>query len=139
MTLGLAAALVLALSGAAYAADFGGIQRTVQIWFHGEQTDAVMTIRSDEYTVDFTDKDGNAHQRVGGGVAFHKDGTERPHASALLTPQKAPAPFNEPLPVKRTVKKYKISQPAACRLLAAFYAVRHNWYFSIGVSTPRFR
>ena len=56
MILGLAAAHVLALSGAAYAADFGGIQRTVQIWFHGEQTDAVMTIHPDEYTVDFTDK-----------------------------------------------------------------------------------
>ena len=93
MILGLAAALVLALSGAAYAADFGGIQRTVQLWFHGEQTDAVMTIHPDEYTVDFTDKDGNAHQRGGGGVAFHKGGTERPHASVLLTPQKAPAPF----------------------------------------------
>lgn len=78
VTLGLAAALVLALSGAAYASDFGGIQRTVQIWFHGEQTDAVMMIHPGEYTVDFTDKDGNAHQMGGGGVALHKDGTERP-------------------------------------------------------------
>ena len=78
VTLGLAAALVLALGSVAYAADFGGIQRTVQLWVHGDQTDAVMTINPGEYTIHYTDKDGNEHQIGGGGVAFNEDGTERP-------------------------------------------------------------
>ncbi len=43
-TIGLAAALVLALGSVAYASDLGGIQRTVQLWIKGDQTDAVMTI-----------------------------------------------------------------------------------------------
>ena len=44
VTIGLAAALVLALGSVAYASDLGGIQRTVQLWIKGDQTDAVMTI-----------------------------------------------------------------------------------------------
>ena len=39
-TIGLAAALVLALGSVAYASDLGGIQRTVQLWLNGEMTDA---------------------------------------------------------------------------------------------------
>ena len=78
VTLGLAAALVLALGGVAYAEDFGGIQRTVQLWIHGDQTDAVMTIHPGEYTIHFTGQDGSEHQIGGGGVAFNQDGTERP-------------------------------------------------------------
>ena len=35
-TIGLAAALVLALGSVAYASDLGGIQRTVQLWLNGE-------------------------------------------------------------------------------------------------------
>ena len=46
----------------------------------------------------------------------------------------------EPLPVKRTVKKYKTFPASSlCVLLAAFYAARYNSCFSMGVSTPRFR
>ena len=40
----LAAALLLATGSAAYAADLGSIQRRVQLWLHGDQTDAVMTV-----------------------------------------------------------------------------------------------
>lgn len=76
--LALAAALVLALAGLAYAADLGGIQRTVQLWIHGNQTDAVMTVEPGHYTLDYTDENGNAQQRGGGGVAIAEDGTERP-------------------------------------------------------------
>lgn len=78
VALALAAALVLALGSAAYAADLGGIQRTVQLWLHGDQTDAVMTITPGKYTINYTDEDGNEHQIGGGGVAFNEDGTERP-------------------------------------------------------------
>ena len=43
-TIGLAAALMLALGSVAYASDLGGIQRTVQLWLNGEMTDATLTV-----------------------------------------------------------------------------------------------
>ena len=46
---------------------------------------------------------------------------------------------SEPHPVKRTVKKYKISLVSSRALLAAFYAARQSVCFSIGVRTPRLR
>ena len=76
-TIGLAAALVLALGSVAYASDLGGIQRTVQLWIKGDQTDAVMTIDQGHYTIDYTEKDGTEHEMGGGGVAIEDDGTER--------------------------------------------------------------
>ena len=72
-----AAALVLALAGIAYAADVGGIRRTVQIWLHGDQTNAVLDIRGAEYTLTYTDGQGRTQERGGGGVAFEADGSER--------------------------------------------------------------
>ena len=77
-TIGLAAALVLALGSVAYASDLGGIQRTVQLWIKGDQTDAVMTIDQGRYTIDYTDKDGTEREMGGGGIAIEDDGTERP-------------------------------------------------------------
>ena len=76
-TIGLAAALVLALGSVAYASDLGGIQRTVQLWLKGDQTDAVMTIDQGRYTIDYTDEDGTKHEMGGGGIAIEDDGTER--------------------------------------------------------------
>ena len=70
--------MVLGLSAVAYAADVGGIQRTIQLWFQGEQTDAVLEIREGEYTLGFEDAAGNTHEIQGGGVAFEPDGQERP-------------------------------------------------------------
>ena len=78
----LAAALLLATGSAAYAADLGSIQRRVQLWLHGDQTDAVMTVEPGHYTLEYTDENGETQQRGGGGVAFEPDGTERP-----LTPE----------------------------------------------------
>lgn len=49
-TIGLAAALVLALGSVAYASDLGGIQRTVQLWLNGEMTDATLTVNEGSYT-----------------------------------------------------------------------------------------
>lgn len=71
-------AAVLVLSTVAYAADIGGIQRTIQLWFRGEQTDAVLEIREGEYTLGFEDAAGNTHEIQGGGVAIELDGQERP-------------------------------------------------------------
>ena len=43
------AAIVLAIgiSTAGYAANIGGIQRTIQLWIHGDQTSAVLDINDD--------------------------------------------------------------------------------------------
>ena len=74
-TIGLAAALVLALGSVAYASDLGGIQRTVQLWLNGEMTDATLTVNEGSYTLRYPDKDGTEHERGGGGIAIEDDGT----------------------------------------------------------------
>ena len=73
-----AVALTLAMATAAYAADVGGIKRTVQVWLHGELTNATLDIRGDEYTLDYTDSQGQAQERGGGGIVIGPDGSERP-------------------------------------------------------------
>lgn len=74
-----AAALMLTFgSGAtAYAMDLGGIQRTVQVWIHGEQTNAIFTVENGAYTLDYVDESGKEVHQGGGGVAFDADGSER--------------------------------------------------------------
>lgn len=80
-TIGLAAALVLALGSVAYASDLGGIQRTVQLWLNGEMTDATLTVKNGHYTVNYTDSEGNERERSGGGrrlrAGWHGAGTDR--------------------------------------------------------------
>lgn len=68
---------IFALSAVAYAADVGGIQRTIQIWLHGELTDAVFHVENGSYTLDVPNGDGTTSHRAGGGVAYD-NGTERP-------------------------------------------------------------
>lgn len=70
--------LVTGLATVAYAKDIGGIQRKIQIWINGDQTDAVLDIRGSEYSVTYQDADGQSHAFGGGGVAFNADGSERP-------------------------------------------------------------
>ena len=73
-----AAMIIVVGSGSvAYAMDLGGIQRIVQIWIHGEQTDATFMVDEGEYTLEYKDKDGNTVQQNGGGIALEEDGTER--------------------------------------------------------------
>lgn len=63
----------------AYAMDVGGIQRRVQLWINGDQTDATIQLDGNGgYIIHFIDKDGEEQQQSGGGVAFDPDGTERP-------------------------------------------------------------
>ncbi|MEI3190773.1 MAG: hypothetical protein V8S36_00520 [Lachnospiraceae bacterium] len=62
---------------AAYAMNVGGIQRTIQIWIHGDQTDAQFVVEDGSYTLDYEDENGEAVHRGGGGVAIEDDGTER--------------------------------------------------------------
>lgn len=79
-----AAAVVACLAvvggaGTAYAANIGGIQRTVQIWLHGDQTSAMLEIEEDgSYTLHYPDEDGEPREQGGGGIAYEPDGTQRP-------------------------------------------------------------
>ena len=73
-----AAMIIIVGSGSvAYAMNLGGIQRIVQIWIHGEQTNATFTVNEGQYTLEYKDKDGNTVQQNGGGIALEEDGTER--------------------------------------------------------------
>ena len=69
--------LVVGTGSVAYAMDLGGIQRIIQVWIHGEQTNAIFTIENGTYTLDYTNENGEEVHRGGGGVAFNEDGSER--------------------------------------------------------------
>lgn len=72
--------LVLASgSGIAYAADLGGIQRTIQLWIDGDRTNATFEYNSDgTYNISIPSEDSETEEFGGGGVALEADGTERP-------------------------------------------------------------
>ena len=75
-----AAGILLAVmvgGSTAYAANVGGIQRAIQIWLHGDQTEAVLTVDETAGTYTITDKNGTMIEG-GGGVAVSADGKERP-------------------------------------------------------------
>ena len=74
----LAGAMMVGLASAAYAADLGGIQRSVQIWIDGDKTDAVLDMQGSGYTVTYQTEDGVSHQMGGGGVAIDENGNEHP-------------------------------------------------------------
>lgn len=72
-------------SGIAYAADVGGIQRTIQFWIYGDQTSATFEYNADgTYTISIPSENGEAEERGGGGVAIEEDGTERPLTESEL-------------------------------------------------------
>lgn len=73
----IACVVILGSGTAAYAMNVGGIQRTIQIWIHGDQIDAQFVVEDGSYTLDYEDENGEAVHRGGGGVAIEDDGTER--------------------------------------------------------------
>lgn len=77
-----AVAVCLAFAGGgsiAYAADIGGVQRTIQLWVHGDQTDANIVYNANgSYDLWLEGDDGTREELHGGGVAIEDDGTERP-------------------------------------------------------------
>jgi len=74
-----AALLIAAMATVAYAADVGGIQRTIRYWLHGEPSTALLTIKDEgNYTVTYKDENGETVTRGGGGVALDIFGRERP-------------------------------------------------------------
>lgn len=75
----LTAFILVGGTGTVYAANVGGIQRTIQLWIHGDQTDATLAVKEDgSYNLNYSDENGNTVEQGGGGVAFDADGTERP-------------------------------------------------------------
>ena len=74
----IAGCIILGGTGTTYAANVGGIQRTVQIWLHGDQTQAILDVSNDgTYTMEYYNEDGTLHQTGGGGVSIDADGTQR--------------------------------------------------------------
>ncbi len=70
--------ILVAGSGTVYAANLGGIQRTIQLWIHGDQTDAEITFNSDgSYNMSYQDENGRISEAGGGGVSIEEDGSER--------------------------------------------------------------
>lgn len=75
----LTAFILVGGTGTVYAANVGGIQRTIQLWIHGDQTDSTLDIKEDgSYSLNYSDENRNTVEQGGGGVAFDADGTERP-------------------------------------------------------------
>lgn len=63
----------------AYAMNVGGIQRTIQLWIHGDYTNVTIQFDGDgTYAMEYTDADGSINYRAGGGVEFATDGSEIP-------------------------------------------------------------
>lgn len=69
--------LLFALASIGYAENVGGIQRRIQLWRYGDQTDAILEIQDGSYELTYTDEDGT-HTQGGGGVAIDIFGRERP-------------------------------------------------------------
>jgi hypothetical protein len=70
--------VIVGSSRIAYAANVGGIQRTIQLWMYGEQTDVTIDFDgSGNYSMEYTDADGNTRELGGGGFDVDADGTKR--------------------------------------------------------------
>ena len=67
-------------TGGAYAANVGGIQRTIQLWVHGDQTTATLNVDETQgsYSVSYTTETGDEKEISGGGVTIDMFGNERP-------------------------------------------------------------
>lgn len=71
--------LFMASATAAYAMDVGGIQRTIQLWIHGDCTNVTIQFDGDgTYNMEYTDADGNEQFTGGGGVEIAPDGSTIP-------------------------------------------------------------
>ena len=94
LTAACVAMAVAAGATAAYASNAGGIQRTIQIWLHGELTDATLDIDTSNGTYAIQDQSGHVMQS-GGGVAINQDGTERPLTAKEIEEDLANRPETE--------------------------------------------
>ncbi len=73
----LSAFILVGGTGTVYAANVGGIQRTIQLWIHGDQTDATLDVKEDgSYSLNYSDENGDEVEQGGGGISLDADGTE---------------------------------------------------------------
>ena len=57
----IAGCILLGGTGTAYAANVGGIQRTIQLWIHGDQTNATLNVSDNgTYTMEYYDENENS-------------------------------------------------------------------------------
>lgn len=71
--------LIIGSAAIAYAADVGGVQRIIQLWRNGEQTDVTVEFDGNgNYEMNYVDENGNEKHQGGGGVAIDFWGNERP-------------------------------------------------------------
>lgn len=79
-------ALAMAFGGvSAYAANLGGIKRQIQLWIHGDQTNATLAVKDDgSYTLRYRDRGGKTREQAGGGVVMEAGGKERPATAAEI-------------------------------------------------------
>ena len=60
----IAGCILLGGTGTAYAANVGGIQRTIQLWIHGDQTNATLNVSDNgTYTMEYYDENGEIRRR----------------------------------------------------------------------------
>ena len=78
------AAVLFAGTTVAYASNFNGIQRTIQIWLHGDQTSAVITFDEGDGITRYAMTDENGNEIHGGGVTIENDGSEKPVSEAQM-------------------------------------------------------
>lgn len=79
---GAAVAVLFGSMTAAYAADIGGIQEKLTMWFHGEEVEVTSSAYGDNsYKYSFTDSDGNTEEFVAGGVTIDDQGNEHPRSA----------------------------------------------------------
>lgn len=71
--------LIIGSAAIAYATDVGGVQRIIQLWRNGEQTDVTIEFDGNgNYEMNYVDENGNEKHQGGGGVAIDFWGNERP-------------------------------------------------------------
>lgn len=77
--------MTFGLSLGVYAADIGGIQRAIQIWRHGEQTDAVLEFQDGNYSLSYEDENGKQHSVNGHIVVDEGFTTNHQHTGTIET------------------------------------------------------
>ena len=61
----IAGCILLGGTGTAYAANVGGIQRTIQLWIHGDQTNATLNVSDNgTYTMEYYDDNGELQEEL---------------------------------------------------------------------------
>ena len=83
--------VILGSGSAAYANNLGGIQRSLQVLFRGDQTTVTFDLDKGTYSGTYQTPDGKTEEFSGGGVATNPDGTVRP-----VTEEEMIAHLNQP-------------------------------------------